>query len=783
MSYNKSQNKYIDFKTNGKLFPSWIIKNFKKYKLPEIFRSDTDDACNRGTKFEIKKYQQFIGAFLDYKSPYHDLLLYHNIGSGKSFTAINLYNILYNYNPGWNVFILLKATLRDHPWMSELEKFLQRDEYEFRFKNIIFISYDSPTADKQFLDAIRSSDSSKKSLYIIEEAHNFIRNVYTNINSRQGRRAQTIYDYIAQDKKDNEGVRIIMLSGTPAINTPYELALMFNLLRPGTFPKSEAVFRQMFVSSSGYEMINPAMKNMFQRRIMGLVSYYIGATPDLFATKKMHYVNVEMSDYQQDIYTYFDEIEEAMAKKAATGKGGSTTYKSYTRQSANFVFPALNQNVTGENRPRPNKFKISEREALKLEEGRELIKKPGKDETVLNVQKYLSALELYIQSFDDYLYEKHQQDAANKYTLVDDFKKYTEKYTDKFNDFVNNEPKKSKVFEALHKSSAKMVNMIFNILQSPGPVLVYSNYVMMEGLQVFKIYLKYFGFSSYEDASKGIDDFRYTEYHGSISKEERGVNLEAFNQPENKYGKVIKIIMISPAGAEGLSLQNTRQVHIMEPYWHEVRINQMIGRAVRMCSHKALPMRERHVDVFRYKSIRNPNSKIKKITADQYIEDLARNKETLIQSFLDTLKEVAIDCNLFRNHNMLVDEYKCFQFEEPSLFDDQIGPSYVEDINDDVRMNNGLNSTNAQIMRIKVKKINAAKQMTEENEMGEAKYSKPEAYWFNPDTFVVYDLEFHYAIGKVGVDDDGLPKKLDKDTYIINQVIPIPMIDEDDTKH
>ena len=47
--------------------------------------------------------------------------------------------------------------------------------------------------------------------------------------------------------------------------------------------------------------------------------------------------------------------------------------------------------------------------------------------------------------------------------------------------------------------------------------------------------------------------------------------------------------MISPAGAEGLTLISTRQVHIMEPYWNQSRLDQVIGRAIRYCSHKDLP--------------------------------------------------------------------------------------------------------------------------------------------------------------------------------------------------
>ena len=223
--------KFIDLKINGRLFPTWVLQNFKKYKLPEIMQ-DGSDPCNskkQGTR-ELRKYQAFLSKYLDFNSFYKNVLIYHGLGSGKTRSAINIYNMLYNYTPGWNVYILLKATLRDSTWVKELEKWLQSDEKKFRLDNIIFISYDAPNADKAFLTAVQNADASKKSLYIIEESHNFIRNVYSNISSRQGRRAQTIYDHIIQDKRENDNVRVICLSATPAINTPFELALMFNLL-------------------------------------------------------------------------------------------------------------------------------------------------------------------------------------------------------------------------------------------------------------------------------------------------------------------------------------------------------------------------------------------------------------------------------------------------------------------------------------------------------------------------------------------------------------------------
>jgi hypothetical protein len=45
---------------------------------------------------------------------------------------------------------------------------------------------------------------------------------------------------------------------------------------------------------------------------------------------------------------------------------------------------------------------------------------------------------------------------------------------------------------------------------------------------------------------------------------------------------------------------------------------------------------------------------------------------------------------------------------------------------------------------------------------------------------VIYDYDLHYAIGKVGYTTENLPAKLKEDVYIIDKVIPIPMIDGED---
>lgn len=779
--FKKKNDQYVNLKINGRLFPTWILANFNKYKLPEIFIDGSDPCNDKKISGELRKYQDFLGKYLDYNSPYRDILIYHGLGSGKTRSAINIYNVLYNYSPDWNVFILLKATLKESTWVKELESWLQKEEKDFRKANVEFISYDAPNADKMFLEKVKNADAAKKSMYIIDEAHNFINNVYTNMSSKQGRRALTIYEHIIQDKKDNDNVRVILISGSPAINIPFELALTFNLLRPDIFPKSEALFNQMYVSTDAYPVINPATKNNFQRRIMGLVSHYIGSTPEYYAKKIVNYVDVPMSEYQAYIYKHYEEIEEKIARKMRSGSGGGN-YKSYTRQSCNFVFPVMGQGLSGETRPRPRDFKINESDVELTTKGKSDEKNKEK---YYQVSEYLQKTEEFTNAFDAFLRKKLDDDIRNKHTLIDDIKKFREITGGKFEvddyvKFMSSPDKKSDLLVALHNSSAKMTYMIFNIMNSPGPVLVYSNYVVMEGLQIFKIYLKYLGFTAYVSHDRGEDGYRYMEYHGGIDPVDRRKVLEIFNRSDNKFGAIAKIVMISPAGAEGISLNNVRQVHLMEPYWHEVRMTQMIGRAIRQCSHRDIPMEEREVIVFRYKSIRGTGTD--QWTTDQYIEDSARSKDGLIASFLDAMKEVAVDCVLNKTHNNLAGTYRCFQFEEKSLFDDQIGPAYKDDLYDDLKLNNGLNSTNSRVKRIKIIKIKAVKQLVSDEDheaeprKEEERFSESQDYWFNVDSLTVYDNDMQYPIGKVGSDDDGLPLKLDKDTFIITRMIPIPIL-------
>jgi len=771
-SKNKNIN-YIKLENNGRLFPNWIMANFKKYILPPVeIKNDSCETSVDKINTDLTLYQEFISSYLNYQSPFKDILLYHGVGSGKTRTAINIYNMLFNYTPKWNVFLLIPASLHKEPWLKDIKKYMTNDEYDKRFANIIFVHYDSPYADRDFLDKVKEADSNKKSIFIIDEVHRFINNVYNNIYSKKGKRAHVIYDYIQQEKRENNETRVLLLSATPVINNPFEFILIFNLLRPDIFPTSEFLFEQLFISSKNYTSINEINKNMFQRRIIGLVSYYIGGTLDKFAQKVVKYVNVPMNEYHEEIYNYFENYENkksiALLKKFK-GKMADkiSTYLSYTRQACNFVFP-----VDAEKRPRPHNVRLIELRIL--DEGKKI------DSNLKNkneVKEYESRREQYLNDFYAYMDNIIKKDKENNYTLLDDINKINNEFNNVITSYFKNPCIKSNLLTELYKLSPKFIRIIFNIKKTKGTVLVYSNYVIMEGLELFKYYLHLFNYISIDDDKDfdktnlkydnlSYDGYRYCQYHGSIDKNLRHDNKIIFNLPDNKYGKYCKIILISPAGTEGINLSNVRQVHIMEPYWNEVRIDQVIGRALRLCHHKDLPFNERIVDVFRYKMVRRNN----KITTDEKLESLSRKKYNLLLSFINAVKEVAIDCELFKSHNMMGSKYTCFNFTQESLFDHNIGPAYKTNIDYDMKINNGLNALNSKVVQIRVRKIKAVIKLLDNT------YSEEKYYLYHDKSNIVYDYDLNFPVGKLDKDDTGNNILLENDIYIIVDVINVPKL-------
>jgi hypothetical protein len=194
----------------------------------------------------------------------------------------------------------------------------------------------------------------------------------------------------------------------------------------------------------------------------------------------------------------------------------------------------------------------------------------------------------------------------------------------------------------LEKCSPKYRSILEHMEDIPGSSLVYSQFLGMEGIGIFTIVMQANGYDPIRIKSEGgqyvfdeateaslrkgpsVKQHRFILFTGGEAEEIRKINIDLFNAkfgelpprisqvlaesgftPEigNKRGELCRVFCITAAGAEGLSLKNVRGVHIMEPYWNDVRMAQVKGRAVRICSHQELPLKERNVRVYTYMTI------------------------------------------------------------------------------------------------------------------------------------------------------------------------------------
>jgi SNF2 family DNA or RNA helicase len=189
----------------------------------------------------------------------------------------------------------------------------------------------------------------------------------------------------------------------------------------------------------------------------------------------------------------------------------------------------------------------------------------------------------------------------------------------------------------IEKYSVKVARILEHIKNSPGPVMIYSFFV--------EHVLKYI------ESILKARNINYVKWVGGQEERERIEILKKFNSPDNTHGEAIKVILISRAGAEGISLKNVRQVHLIEPHWNETLIKQILGRAVRICSHSFLPKDEQRVDIYRYHS-RIPEDLITADIAkmdysiDNFVFGIAQKKKLYDESIENLVKQSAFDCKL-----------------------------------------------------------------------------------------------------------------------------------------
>jgi len=147
---------------------------------------------------------------------------------------------------------------------------------------------------------------------------------------------------------------------------------------------------------------------------------------------------------------------------------------------------------------------------------------------------------------------------------------------------------------------------------------------------------------------------RYAVITGEVPSEERSRIVAVFNSPENSHGELIKAILVSKTGAEGLDLKWIRETHQIEPYWDRARDDQVRARAVRLGSHDGLPPAEREVQPYLYVATANesiwkhmPSGSREPSTIDEQFYERATRRYQLNQAFRDVLTEACLECDLF----------------------------------------------------------------------------------------------------------------------------------------
>jgi superfamily II DNA or RNA helicase len=797
------------------------------------------DSCEVDDDYiKLLRQQKIVKDYMQFDSPYRGILLYHELGSGKSIASIaaaegyvnqkkivimtpaslsqNYENELLiaskigrNLKKTWTQ---IKVNKKSPKMMSELEKYaisdkfvkknglvwipqykddiegaeiiiekmkynstdakeaVHRAEIDVAINHIIrnrytFINYNGLTAKMIKELGAKPFDNS---FIIIDEIHNLISRIVNG-----SRLAKSIYNHLmnASDTK------LILLSGTPIINQPYEIATLINLVRgpikeyniellkkskvpdmnavisqlkekklycyidtinyneniisitllPNNYkrvddentniaknkwadsaddvikkivdilnktdivklsirskiinnealPTDKEVFNKMFIDESGSgDTKNITIKNedLFKRRILGTISYYKTTGSELFP-KMLPHISHElyMSDHQIKKYLEVRLIEIRMDdKKKLFKKGGAnddfgSVYRAFSRMICNFAFP------DEINRIFPQDIRL-------------IMKKE-----VANVDSDKS-------SSDD---DADAADAAKKLN-----KDVAAAYSDQLDEAMDKlvESDYLDIDKLRDVYSPKFAQMYEDIETSPGSVLVYSQFRMVEGLGIFKEVLNRQGYAEInivnnEDFGYILDDMdvfdkkydnkRYVVFNSDRIKTNILMNIFNGNSKalpkniqeqlklvhidtEQLYGKIVKVMMITQSGAEGISLKNVRRVLITEYFWNSVRIDQVIGRAVRTCSHKALPDKDQNVQVFTYlmnftrKQLNdNPTlrSKDKEITTDKHIYNIAKSKEGLINSFLKMLKAASLDCIIQSDvNNPLANGYKCYNW-------------------------------------------------------------------------------------------------------------------------
>jgi len=707
---------YLD--RNNTDFALQLLEVFRKHSPFNIGPNDNGDKASYSflkyyqnlTRFYITK-QEVIDRANDCKT--RGLLCIYEMGMGKSLLAISIAidmlrvrqpivllakSLQGNMENAIRQYVKLRKQAEpDYPigrlTDEQLDKWID-DNFSFVSMNASnMISQMRRAADptlkwqKQLegkIDEVLKLISLDNRLLIIDEAHNFFRAITNGSKNAIG-----LYEMIMRSKN----LVLIFLSGTPIVNDPFEIVPCFSMIsgNENLFPTDYVEFRNLFI---GEEKVNksdfddgetiPKIKNRahFQNRLFGLVSYVdhnsspgaeFGA--DTLNTIEVNFprelpIIVELVNMDPRQYTFYQLAREKEKEEGGFQKGGAipalikpkgksaSTYRVRSRQISNYCPPDYELTTGGIKSDSNTKEKYNESEG---ENKIAATYSPKFERALNNINKHPKQIGLFysqftgaggIASFRQFLLVRGWEE------LSVTAEHFLGAYDEGEEDWSPNIPTAQSIVGKLDTEYYLRDKLGIEPFQYEELSDVASD---LED-NIWKT-----GAHSDEGEQKNSDMPQnipqnipptFAIISGETSIEQRIKIQQIVNSSANSHGELISLLIISATGAEGLDLKGVRHVHCLEPYWNLSRILQVIARAVRNDSLAHLPENEQTVQPYIYLAVPPDTEKLKDgsypPTTDTELYSESIRNQILIDSFMDAIREVSIECLANKGKNCRV---------------------------------------------------------------------------------------------------------------------------------
>jgi hypothetical protein len=601
---------------------------------------------------QLLNYQQFIISRYVTKIGQRGLLSFWGMGMGKTRLAAGLVHESLRLDPTRKVIVLCPKSLAGN-MRENLARYLTvynkmgQDRAAKIVSGYRFISSNASNMFTQMESAVLDDDEreyNKKiglvmegnatlenTILVIDEAHNLF-----NAISNGASNAVKLYDLIMRTKN----IKLFFFTGTPIINTPFEIVPCFNMLRGfldkagevTLLPENRDDFIKWFVDEGNLSVKN---RTVLQSRIYGLVSYYgphyftppIPGFPEELPTvvervpmsekQFARYVSARIKEKRESGFK--GKSASASAGRFGSGSTKSSTYRVESRQISNVLLTEKH-----------NDRNIS-RLILLMKKVDEISPKLAKvyNNIITNMEEG-RRLGLFYSSFVEFgLIPMAALLESNGWVRYGDKdREITEEVQAKINQALKIEKK--------HDNDNDDSDADSNADDKVG--------VDGGGLKK-KTELK----KKTKASTNASGRKTYAMIYGDVSEEDRLAIAEVYRSDENKHGGLIDLLLISSSGAEGLNLRHVRHEHMLEPYWNYARFAQFIHRGIRTGSHMDLPEDERNVRVYVYLSDYPQRLEERdEETTDVYLYNETLRDKTLNTNFELALVGASVDCHVHK---------------------------------------------------------------------------------------------------------------------------------------